>query len=86
MDCRPSPELIREGVNHSQQGPFAPWSLLHFLATSDPSDSLSSWSAFPVFPVIRSTVLRRFLARTRRVSPVAQRVLATMPSLTTPPE
>ena len=42
--------------------------------------------AFPVSPVIRPTLLRRFRSGTRRVSPVAQRVLATMPSITTPPE
>jgi hypothetical protein len=31
-------------------------------------------------------LLRSFLTGTRRVSPVAQRVLVTMPSITTPPE
>jgi hypothetical protein len=34
-----------------------------------------------VLPVIRPTLLWQFLARTRRVSPVAQRTLVTMPSL-----
>jgi hypothetical protein len=42
--------------------------------------------AFPVSPVIRPTLLRRFRSGTSRVSPVAQRVLVTMPSITTPPE
>src|SRR3954462_504517 len=36
---------------------------------------------FPVSPVIRPTLLRRFLAGTRRVSPVAQHVLVTVLSL-----
>ena len=34
-----------------------------------------------MLPVIRPTLLWQFLARTRRVSPVAQRTLVTMPSL-----
>src|SRR5580692_7659196 len=36
---------------------------------------------FPVSPVIRPTLLRRFLAGTRRVSPVTQHVLVTVLSL-----
>src|SRR5215469_17946624 len=36
-----------------QQGLFAPRTLLRFSATVDPSDSLSSSTDFPVFPVIR---------------------------------
>ena len=36
---------------------------------------------FPVEPVIRSTLLRRFLAGTRRASPVARHVLAAVLSL-----
>src|SRR5208337_1580668 len=36
---------------------------------------------FPVEPVIRSTLLRRFRAGTRRASPVARDVLATVLSL-----
>src|SRR4051812_4794222 len=36
---------------------------------------------FPVSPVIRPTLLRRFRAGTRRASPVAQHVLVTVPSL-----
>ena len=35
-----------------QQGPFAPRTLLRFIAPMDPSDSLSSSTNFPVSPVI----------------------------------
>src|SRR5215469_13356424 len=63
------------------QGPFAPRTLLRLLATTDPAATLSSSADFPVSPVIRPTLLRRFLAGTRRASPVAQHVLVTVPSL-----
>src|SRR5262245_36811744 len=63
------------------QGPFAPRTLLRFLATADPAATLSSSADFPVSPVIRPTLLRRFRAGTRRASPVAQHVLVTVPSL-----
>src|SRR5580693_5848370 len=63
------------------QGPFAPRTLLRFIASTDPSAALSSSADFPGSPVIRSTLLRRFLAGTRRVSPVAQHVLVTVLSL-----
>src|SRR5690348_18267643 len=63
------------------QGPFAPRTLLRFVATSDPAATLSSSADFPVSPVIRPTLLRRFRAGTRRASPVAQHVLVTVPSL-----
>src|SRR5689334_11724431 len=63
------------------QGPFAPRTLLRFLATPDPAATLSSSADFPVSPVIRPTLLRRFRAGTRRASPVAQHVLVTVPSL-----
>src|SRR3954469_11255535 len=63
------------------QGPFAPRTLLRFLATPDPAATLSSLADFPVSPVIRPTLLRRFRAGTRRASPVAQHVLVTVPSL-----
>src|SRR4030088_817864 len=43
--------------------------------------TLSSSADFPVSPVIRPTLLRRFRAGTRRVSPVAQHVLVTVLSL-----
>ena len=63
------------------QGPLAPRTLLRFVATTDPAATLSSSADFPVSPVIRPTLLRRFLAGTRRVSPVAQHVLVTVLSL-----
>src|SRR5580693_7919703 len=63
------------------QGPFAPRTLLRFLASTDPAATLSSSADFPVSPVIRPTLLRRFRAGTRRASPVAQHVLVTVPSL-----
>jgi hypothetical protein len=47
-----------------------------------PSFTLSPSADFPVLPVIRPTLLRQFLSGTRRASPVAQRVLATVLSLT----
>src|SRR6266851_1001407 len=48
------------------QGPFAPQTLLRFIATTDPAATLSSSADFPVSPVIRPTLLRRFRAGTRR--------------------
>src|SRR5271154_6330822 len=47
-------------------------------ATSNPSVTLSPSIDFPVEPVIRSTLLRRFRAGTRRASPVARHVLVTV--------
>src|SRR6202040_1460781 len=41
------------------QGPFAPRTLLRFIASTDPSATLSSSADFPVSPVIRPTLLRR---------------------------
>src|SRR5262249_43763823 len=67
--------------NYKQHGPFALRALLRFVATSDPSATLSPSTAFPVLPVIRPTLLWQFLARMRRASPVAQRTLVTMLSL-----
>ncbi len=49
--------------------------------TTNPSVTLSPSIDFPVEPVIRSTLLRRFRAGTRRASPVARHVLATVLSL-----
>src|ERR1700746_3661038 len=63
------------------QGPLAPRTFLRFLATADPAVTLSSSADFPVLPVIRPTLLRRFLAGARRASPVAQHVLVTVLSL-----
>ena len=63
------------------QGPFAPRTLLRFIATTGPAATLSSSADFPVSPVIRPTLLRRFRAGTRRASPVARHVLVTVLSL-----
>jgi len=52
-----------------------------FLATPDPSATVSPSTAFPGAPVIRPTLLQPFLAGTRTVSPVARRVLVTVLSL-----
>src|SRR6516164_10670541 len=63
------------------QGPFAPQTLLRFIATTGPAATLPPSAVYPVLPVIRLTLLRRFLAGTRRASPVPQCVLVTVPSL-----
>src|SRR6266481_3093625 len=73
------PPLCRR--RYKWQGPFAPRTLLRFIASTDPSAALSSSADFPGLPVIRPTLLRRFLVGTRRVSPVAQHVLVTVLSL-----
>src|SRR6516225_5040824 len=62
-------------------GPFAPRTLLRFIASTGPSATLSPSADFPGSPVIRPTLLRRFLVGTRRASPVAQHVLVTVLSL-----
>src|SRR5208282_4309937 len=66
---------------YKQQGSFAPRALPRFDATPNPSVTLSPSIDFPVEPVIRSTLLQRFRAGTRRASPVAQHVLVTVLSL-----
>src|SRR5208337_828471 len=71
---------------YKQQGPFAPRTLLRFAATTDPTATLSPSIDFPVAPVIRSTLLRRFRAGARRASPVARHVLATVLSLPPRPQ
>ena len=63
---------------YKQQGSFAPRALPRLNATTNPSVTLSPSIDFPVEPVIRSTLLRRFRAGTRRASPVARHVLATV--------
>jgi hypothetical protein len=45
-----------------------------------------AFGGFPGVPVIPPTLLRSPSTGTRRVSPVAQHVLVTMPSIITPPE
>ena len=66
---------------YKQQGSFAPRALPRLNATASPSVTLSPSIDFPVEPVIRSTLLRRFRAGTRGASPVARHVLATVLSL-----
>ena len=61
-----------------QQGPFAPRALPRFSATTDPAATVSSSADFPGPPVIRPTLLRRFLDGTRTASPVAWHVLVTV--------
>jgi hypothetical protein len=43
----------RDSEGYKQQGLFAPRTLLRFLATTDPAESLSPSTDFPVLPVIR---------------------------------
>jgi hypothetical protein len=64
-----------------QQGPFAPQALPRFFAIASPAATVSPSLAFPVWPVIRTTLLRRFPGGARTASPVAQHVLATVLSL-----
>jgi hypothetical protein len=61
-----------------QQGPFAPRELPRFDANTDPSATVSPSADFPGTPVIRPTVLHRFLDGTRTASPVARHVLLTV--------
>src|SRR6201998_1185204 len=62
-------------------GPLRSTDITPLHASTDPSAALSSSADFPGLPVIRPTLLRRFLVGTRRVSPVAQHVLVTVLSL-----
>src|SRR3984885_11401112 len=62
-------------------GPLGSTALRRFIATTDPAATLSSSADFPVLPIIRPTLLRRFLVGTRRASPVAWHVLVTVLSL-----
>ena len=55
--------------------------ITRFIATTNPSVTLSSSANFPGPPVIWLTLLRQFLGGTRRASPVAWHVLATVLSL-----
>jgi len=64
-----------------QQGPFAPRALPRFLATPSLTATVSPSADFPVLPVIRPTLLHRFLDGTRTVSPVARHALVTVLSL-----
>jgi len=64
-----------------QQGSFAPRALPRFTATTSPAATVSSSVDFPGAPVMRPILLRRFLDGTRTASPVAWRVLVTVPPL-----
>src|SRR5215813_8171419 len=74
--------IVREII----AGPFAPRAFPRFLATPDPSATLSPSADFPGAPVIRPTLLRGFRRGTRRASPVARCVWVTGLSLPAPPE
>jgi hypothetical protein len=73
----PLPPIIARGIT-KQLGPFAPWELPQFIATLNPSATLSSSAAFLVWPVIRLPCSAIFLGGTRRASPVARYVLVTV--------
>ena len=60
---------------------MAPRALPRFFATTDPSVSLASSGDFPVDRLDNLPGFRRFRGGTRRVSPVASRVLVPMLSL-----
>jgi hypothetical protein len=66
----PLPPIIAREIT-KQLGPFAPWELPQFIATANPSATLSPSFLFPVQPVIGRTCSRVFLSGTRRASPVA---------------
>ena len=66
---------------YKQQGPFAPSALPDFFATADPSATLSPSAHFPGALVIGRIRSRRFRGGARRASPVARRVLVTVPPL-----
>src|ERR1700693_2206529 len=53
----------------------------HYPASPRPAATVSPSIAFPVLPVIRCTLLHRFLDGTRTVSPVARHALVTVLSL-----
>src|SRR5712691_227226 len=73
------PPVVGDVAN--QYGPFAPRALPRFIATTDPSATLSPSAHFPGSLVIAWTWLHRFRGGARRASPVARRVLVTVPSL-----
>ena len=95
LDVEPPPQVLQTDGRHyqvtpafrvvggvaEQQGSFALRALPRLLATPSPSATLSSATHFPGALVIGQRVLRRFRGGTRRVSPVARRVLVPVPSL-----
>src|SRR6516165_6041911 len=86
LDTGPEKVFLVVGGVAEQWGPFAPGTLLPFVATAGPSATLSPSAPFPVVVVIGRTWLRRFRDGARRASPVARRVLVIVPPLITPPE
>src|ERR1700726_749070 len=82
--ARPNPIFGRPVHQGSPPFDYSPILLLKPFGFRIAPDTLSSGSSsadFPVSPVIRPTLLRRFRAGTRRASPVAQHVLVTVLSL-----
>src|SRR5215475_6771682 len=70
--CHAAPASPVGGGSAEQGGPFAPRAFPRFLATPDPSATLSPSADFPGAPVIRPTLLRGFRRGTRGASPVAR--------------
>src|SRR3989475_6305713 len=83
--CHAAPASRVVGGSAEQQGPFAPRALPRFVATPDPSATLSPSADFPGPPVIRPTWLRRFRGGTGRGSPVARFVFLSLLSFRAPP-
>ncbi len=79
--CQGAPASLVVRSVAEQQGSFAPWALPQFVATANPSATVSPSADFPVFPVMRPTFLHRFRDGSRTVSPVAGYVLVTVLSL-----
>ena len=78
------PVQLRHDV---QQGPFAPRTLLRFIATTNLAATVSPSVDFPVDAGYTTALASAdFSVGTRTVSPVAQHVLVTVLSLITPPE
>ncbi len=84
MSSRPC--LSVSTKKYHQQGPFAPPALPGFTTTTDPSATLTPPFHFPVSSVIGTVSLRGFRPGAWRASPVALRVLVTVPPSYTPPE
>ena len=79
LSSRPCLPMLSEDCY--QQGPFAPRTLLRFIAHTNPSATLSPFGSLPAVTVIEPTLLQEFLPGTRRASPVARHVLVTVLSL-----
>src|SRR5262245_16442394 len=75
--------LIGSDIN-VQQGPFAPWALPHFIATTDLAVTVSPAVDFPVVPVIRLRCSIDFSMGRGRLLQLLSMSLVTVLSLTTP--